>query len=48
MVERPLMPAFLVRAFRFKRLPGDDPVPVAYLTVRAKDGIIPIRLIIDL
>ena len=39
MVEGPLLLALLVRAFRFERIPGDDPVPVAYLTVRAKDGI---------
>ncbi|MDF0602354.1 cytochrome P450 [Psychromarinibacter sp. C21-152] len=39
MVEGPLLLALLVRAFRFERVPGDDPVPVAYLTVRAKNGI---------
>lgn len=39
MVEGPLLLALLVRAFRFERIAGDDPVPVAYLTVRAKDGI---------
>jgi cytochrome P450 len=39
MVEGPLLLALLVRAFRFERLAGDDPVPVAYLTVRARDGI---------
>ncbi|MBV0911756.1 cytochrome P450 [Anianabacter salinae] len=39
MVEGPLLLALLVRAFRFDRVPGDDPVPVAYLTVRARDGI---------
>lgn len=39
MVEGPLLLAMLVRAFRFERIDGDDPVPVAYLTVRAKDGI---------
>ncbi len=39
MVEGPLLLALLVRAFRFERIPGDDPVPVAHLTVRAKDGI---------
>ncbi|MDJ0628863.1 MAG: cytochrome P450 [Rhodobacter sp.] len=39
MAEGPLLLALLVRAFRFERLPGDDPVPVAYLTVRARDGI---------
>ncbi|MCG6903560.1 MAG: cytochrome P450 [Rhodobacter sp.] len=39
MVEGPLLLALLVRAFRFERIEGDDPVPVAYLTVRARDGI---------
>lgn len=39
MVEGVLLLAMLVRAFRFERIEGDDPVPVAHLTVRAKDGI---------
>lgn len=39
MVEGVLLLAMLLRAFRFERIEGDDPVPVAYLTVRAKDGI---------
>ncbi len=39
MVEGPLLLAMLIRAFRFERIAGEDPVPVAYLTVRAKDGI---------
>lgn len=39
MVEGPLLLAMLLRAFRFERIEGDDPVPVAHLTVRAKDGI---------
>ena len=39
MVEGPLLLALLVRAFRFERIAGDDPVPVAHLTVRARDGI---------
>ncbi|MCS6626830.1 cytochrome P450 [Roseibacterium beibuensis] len=39
MVEGPLLLAMLLRAFRFERVEGRDPVPVAYLTVRAKDGI---------
>ncbi|AHM05047.1 Cytochrome P450 family protein [Roseibacterium elongatum DSM 19469] len=39
MVEGPLFLAMLLRAFRFERIDGKDPVPVAYLTVRAKDGI---------
>lgn len=37
MVEGPLLLAMLVRAFRFGR--REDPVPVAHLTVRARDGI---------
>jgi len=39
MVEGPLLLAHLIRAFRFDILPGVAPVPVAHLTVRAKDGI---------
>ncbi len=39
MVEGPLLLALLVRAFRFAPVPGEVPVPVAHLTVRAKDGI---------
>ncbi len=39
MLEGPLLLALMVRAFRFERISGDDPVPVAYLTVRARDGI---------
>lgn len=39
MVEGALLLALLVRAFRFERIEGDEPVPVAYLTVRAKNGI---------
>jgi cytochrome P450 len=39
MVEGPLLLAMLVRAFRFRTVDGSTPVPVAYLTVRAKDGI---------
>ncbi|PWE30676.1 cytochrome P450 [Maritimibacter sp. 55A14] len=39
MVEGPLLLAMLCRAFRFAPVPGDAPVPVAHLTVRAKDGI---------
>jgi cytochrome P450 len=39
MVEGPLILALLLRAFRFERIEGDDPVPVAHLTVRARDGI---------
>jgi cytochrome P450 len=39
MLEGTLMLAHLVRAFRFEALPDRVPVPVAHLTVRAKDGI---------
>lgn len=39
MVEGPLLLAQLVRAFRFEAVPDHTPVPVAHLTVRAKDGI---------
>jgi hypothetical protein len=38
MVEGTLLLAQLARAFRFQ-LAGEVPVPVAHLTVRAKDGI---------
>jgi len=39
MIEGPLLLALLVRAFRFELVKGRDPVPVAHLTLRAKDGI---------
>lgn len=39
MVEGPLLLALLVRAFRFGLVEGRKAVPVAHLTVRAKDGI---------
>jgi cytochrome P450 len=39
MIEGPLLLALLVQAFRFERINGRDPVPVAHLTVRAKDGL---------
>jgi cytochrome P450 len=39
MLEGTLMLAHLVRAFRFEAVPGRVPVPMAHLTVRAKDGI---------
>ncbi len=39
MLEGTLMLAHLVRAFRFEALADRVPVPVAHLTVRAKDGI---------
>ncbi|PIE11509.1 MAG: cytochrome P450 [Rhodobacterales bacterium] len=38
MAEGPLLLAMLLRAFRLETA-GDPPVPVAYLTVRSKDGI---------
>ena len=39
MVEGPLLLALIARAFRFEPIEGRTPVPVAHLTVRAKDGI---------
>lgn len=39
MVEGPLLLSMLLRRFRVARIEGRDPVPVAHLTVRAKDGI---------
>ncbi|MEY8842776.1 cytochrome P450, partial [Cribrihabitans sp. XS_ASV171] len=39
MVEGPLILSMLLRHFRFERVEGRDPVPVAHLTVRAADGI---------
>ena len=39
MVEGPLILSMLTRAFRFEVVEGRAPVPVAHLTVRAKDGI---------
>ncbi|TCP42838.1 cytochrome P450 [Rhodovulum marinum] len=39
MIEGPLLLAMLVRGYRFARVAGCDPVPVAHLTVRAKQGI---------
>lgn len=39
MAEGPLLLALLARAFRFEPVAGRDPVPVAHLTVRARDGI---------
>jgi cytochrome P450 len=39
MVEGPLILSMLLRAFRFEVVAGRAPVPVAHLTVRAKDGI---------
>jgi cytochrome P450 len=39
MVEGVVLLSTLVRHFRFELVAGRDPVPVAHLTVRAKDGI---------
>lgn len=39
MVEGPLLLSMLLRRFRVERVAGRDPVPVAHLTVRAKEGI---------
>ncbi len=39
MAEGVLLLALLARAFRFTPVEGKVPVPVAYLTVRARDGI---------
>jgi cytochrome P450 len=39
MVEGVLLLAMLVRAFRFEVVEGRVPVPVAHLTVRARDGV---------
>ncbi|MFN3578814.1 MAG: cytochrome P450, partial [Tabrizicola sp.] len=39
MLEGTLILAHLLRAFRFEALPDRVPVPVAHLTVRARDGI---------
>ncbi len=39
MAEGPLILSLLVRAFRFERIVGRDPVPVAHLTVRSRNGI---------
>ncbi len=39
MVEGPLILSTLLRRFRVERVAGRDPVPVAHLTVRARDGV---------
>ena len=39
MVEGALLLTLLLRAYRFETVAGRDPVPVAHLTVRARDGI---------
>jgi hypothetical protein len=43
MMEGPLLLALLLRRFRFETCGGADPVPVAFLTVRARDGIMAAR-----
>jgi len=39
MVEGPLLLSMLLKRFRFEAVEGREPVPVAHLTVRARDGI---------
>ncbi|PKP74379.1 MAG: cytochrome P450, partial [Alphaproteobacteria bacterium HGW-Alphaproteobacteria-6] len=39
MIEGPLILAILLRDLEFAPEPGQAPVPVAHLTVRARDGI---------
>ncbi|SLN17159.1 Epi-isozizaene 5-monooxygenase/(E)-beta-farnesene synthase [Roseovarius albus] len=39
MIEGQLLLAMLVKAYRFEVVEGREPVPVAHLTVRSKDGI---------
>ena len=39
MIEGVLLLAVLVQAFKFEIVEGQEPVPVAHLTVRSKDGI---------
>ncbi|WP_212525742.1 cytochrome P450 [Actibacterium sp. MT2.3-13A] len=39
MVEGPLLLAMLLRRWRLETVPDRDPVPVAHLTVRSRDGI---------
>ncbi len=39
MVEGPLLLALLLRQYRFETVTGREPIPVAHLTVRSKDGI---------
>ena len=39
MAEGPLILSMLVRAFRFAAVEGREPVPVAHLTVRSREGI---------
>lgn len=39
MVEGPLLLSMMARAFAFRHDPAREPVPVAHLTVRSRDGI---------
>jgi len=39
MIEGPLLLAMMIREFHFELVEGHEPVPVAHLTLRAKDGI---------
>ena len=39
MIEGPLILSMLIKQYRFEPVTGRDPVPVAHLTVRSKDGI---------
>nr|WP_319250599.1 cytochrome P450 [uncultured Celeribacter sp.] len=39
MVEGPLLLALIVQTFQIEKVEGRDPVPVAHLTVRSRDGI---------
>lgn len=39
MVEGPLILSMILKAFKIEPVAGKDPVPVAHLTVRSKDGI---------
>ncbi len=39
MIEGPLILSMLIKHYRFEPVTGRDPVPVAHLTVRSKDGI---------
>jgi cytochrome P450 len=39
MMEGALLLALLLRRFRFETVAGAEPVPVAFLTVRGRDGI---------
>lgn len=39
MVEGPLLLSMILRHFKVERISGEDPVPVAHLTVRSENGI---------